>query len=259
MPMYCLHVGWVDRLFPQFYTWGERYGNGSELEGDCMIDDFIKLIPASLMDQSGEVFNSGRQTFESPSDLYILGANPGGAPRSYTKNRHTLRKNVENVLHRSNESHSPYRDNKWGKYAPGNHPMQRGLLHLFGRIDRRPEEVPASEVVFIRSKDLTDLGDFGSIAEQCWPFHQAVIDKLDVKVIVCLGKTAGRYVRHKVEANDQVCTFVEKNRRRWRSYLYKNKKGIFVAMLTHPSQAEWKTPAADSTHLVVKALTLVRK
>ena len=45
-----------------------------------MIEDFVRLIPESLMDKPGKAFYSGRDAFEPPKELYILGANPGGIP-----------------------------------------------------------------------------------------------------------------------------------------------------------------------------------
>ena len=44
-----------------------------------MIEEFIELIPQSLYGESGAAFYSGRRAFSAPSDLYILGANPGGS------------------------------------------------------------------------------------------------------------------------------------------------------------------------------------
>ena len=141
----------VDHSYPQFYTWSECewYVIRSGQEGDVMtaISDLLGKIPDSLMDKSGTVFNSGRQTFESPSALYILGANPGGSPTSYTRYNNTVQGNVEDAIHNWSENYSPYRDQRWGGYRPGRHPMQRGLLHLFSRVNKRPEEVPGSEVV----------------------------------------------------------------------------------------------------------------
>ena len=192
------------------------------------------------------MFNSGRQTFESPSDLYILGANPGGRP-TVTKDKYTVRNNVEDVLHHWSEDYSRHQRPKMGHRfkKPGRHPMQRGLLHLFGRVDRHPEEVPASEVVFLRSKDLTELsGDFISYAELCWPFHQAVIDTLDVRVIVCLGQKAGGFMRRKLGANEKVGEFRERisrgSKRGPRSQAHTNEDGIAVVELAHPSRSEWR-------------------
>ena len=42
------------------------------------IDNLVRSIPKSLMNRSGSVFYSGKEAFRRPSDLYILGLNPGG-------------------------------------------------------------------------------------------------------------------------------------------------------------------------------------
>ena len=223
------------------------------------IGDLLEKIPDSLMDKSGTVFNSGRQTFESPSALYILGANPGGSPTSHTRYNNTVQGNVEDAIHNWSENYSPYRDQRWGGYRPGRHPMQRGLLHLFSRVNKRPEEVPGSEVVFIRSKNLPELGDFNSNAELCWPFHEAVIETLDVRVIVCLGRKAGGFVRRKMEANEKVGEFRERisrgSKRGPRSQSHMTEDGITVVVLAHPSRSEWRNEKCDPTHLVLDALS----
>ena len=223
-----------------------------------VISSFLEKIPNSLMDKSGTVFNSGRQTFELPSALYILGANPGGSPTSYTRYNNTVQGNVEDALHHWGKEYSPFRDQRWGRYGPGRHPMQRGMLHLFSRVNRKPEKVPASEVVFLRSKDLTELGDFISYAELCWPFHQAVIDTLDVRVIVCLGQKAGGFMRRKLGANEKVGEFRERisrgSKRGPRSQAHTNEDGIAVVELAHPSRSEWRNEKCDPTHLAVNAL-----
>ena len=218
-----------------------------------MIDDFIKLIPTSLMGESGSVFFSSRHSFRSKSDLYILGANPGGDSPPCLTFKDTIAGDICNFLHRHNEFYSPYRDQRWGKGGKYK-PLQRGVLHLIKKVGQCPSEVPASEVVFQHSKDLTELGDFNSKAKLCWPFHKEVIRALEVRVVVCLGRDAGRFVRRKMNANKLVCKFVEKNNRKWNSYLHVNKEGIFVADLTHPAQAAWTTSSADPTHLVERAL-----
>ena len=44
-----------------------------------MIEEFAAFIPESLKSKSGSVFYSGRNAFNSQSDVYILGLNPGGS------------------------------------------------------------------------------------------------------------------------------------------------------------------------------------
>ena len=197
------------------------------------------------------MFFSGRSAFESPSELYLLGLNPaGGIDRPFT-----VAMNIKDVLHHHSDNWSAYRDERWRGAKPGNSPMQRRVLYLLRRIGRDPGEVPASEVVFLRSTDWTKLGDFESWARACWPFHQAVIDRLGVRVIACLGRKAGYWVRNRLNAHEKVDEFVEDNRRFWKSRVHTNRDGLTVVTLTHPSQAAWTVPATDPTDLVERALS----
>ena len=224
-----------------------------------MIDDFIKLIPESLRDKPGSVFFSSRHSFSSKSDLYILGANPGGEPPHSPKFKDTIQGNITRYLHEVDEYYAPYRDEPWGRHKPGKHAIQRGVLHLIDRVGKCPSQVPASEVVFLKSKNLKKLrGNFNEIAKVCWPFHEAVIEALEVNVIACLGKDAGQFVRRTLGANQKIDEFQEGIRRGksrgWKSHSYRNESGIFVVQLAHPSRSEWKNEKCDPTHLVVNAL-----
>ncbi|GAB3280310.1 hypothetical protein GCM10027297_18380 [Parahaliea aestuarii] len=92
------------------------------------------------------------------------------------------------------------------------------------------------------------------MANECWRFHEKVLELLRPKVIVCLGGTAGDYVCAKVGATTQIEQFVEKNKRKWTSRLFSDASGTFVAVLSHPSIANWCAEASDPTGLVVRAL-----
>ena len=218
-----------------------------------MIEEFAELIPKSLLDKSGEVFYSGRRAFNASSDLYILGANPGGDPEALSDQ--TVSKKVNEVLHEKPENWSAYRDESWRGKAPGKSTMQRRMLHLFGRVGHDPGEVPVSEVVFQCSRNVNALkGDFRELALLCWPFHQAVIDRLGVKVVVCIGKRAGEFVRRQLNAHEPIDWFSERNRRRWESHSHRSDCGIIVVTLTHASQVDWTNRASDPTWLVIRAL-----
>ena len=125
------------------------------IRSDQMIEEFAKLVPESLLDKSGEVFYSGRRAFNASSDLYILGANPGGDPEALSDQ--TVSKKINEVLYEKPENWSAYRDEAWRGKAPGKSTMQRRMLHLFGRVGHDPGEVPVSEVVFQRSRNVNAL------------------------------------------------------------------------------------------------------
>ena len=221
-----------------------------------MIEEFAKLVPESLLNKSGEVFYSGRRAFNVSSDLYILGANPGGDPEALSEQ--TVSKKVNEVLHEKPENWSAYRDESWRGKSPGKDAMQQRMLHLFGRVGHDPGEVPASELVFLRSKDLSRLeGDFNQLAEECWQFHQAVIDRLGVRVIACISNPASRWIRGKLGADTLLDEFQDTKpgwTRGWKSQIHKNADGIIVVRLSHPSRAIWTHPDSDPTTLVKRAL-----
>ena len=220
-----------------------------------VIEDFAKLIPSSQKDRSGKAFYSGRLAFEKPSDVYILGLNPGGDPAKYPDE--TVANHTDAVLRNMSSNWSAYRDEPWseGRVAPGTRPMQRRVLYLFKKMGLNAGEVPASNLIFPRSSRKATLeGDFRRFVSECWTFHEAVIQGLGVRVVVCLGGDVGEWVCRQSNANRFVDNFVEKNDRRWKSNLYASSSGLTVAVLSHPSIAAWTNPATDPTDLVVNAL-----
>ncbi len=218
-----------------------------------MIEDFARLIPRSLMNRSGKAFYSGRSAFERPSELYILGLNPGGHVQDYATE--TVARHTNSLLETEQHNWSAYRDESWGGALPGTHRMQRRMLHLFRQLDLDPGVVPASNLIFLRSSREDELeGDVQELASQCWPFHESVIEKLGVRVVVCLHKTTTGWVCDQVGAHTQMDEFIERNRRRWSSHTFRSSEGITVVGLTYPGIADWTASATDPTHLVLRAL-----
>ena len=58
-------------------------------------ESFAELIPLDLLDRSGEVFYSGRAAFSTPSDVYLLGYNPGSDPSD--QRLRTVRSSIDEV------------------------------------------------------------------------------------------------------------------------------------------------------------------
>ena len=220
-----------------------------------MIEDFAKLIPESLMDVSGRVFYSGRRAFESPSDLYILGINPGGDHVTYSEA--TVRRHTAAVLSSFGENWSAYRDESWGGSRPGFNHLQSSLLCLLQGLGRDPGEVPASNLVFVRSSDEEQLNKLyknqSELNAACWPFHQAVVEKLCVRVLVCFGKRSSNWVCNQFSAEREVDRFT--NGRGWTSRAFKNGDGLTVVALTFPNRGgQWTIPGNDPVRLVLSAL-----
>ena len=217
------------------------------------IDLFASQIPASLLHESGKVFYSGRDAFATNCPLYILGVNPGGDPANHAQE--TISQHTRQVMTELPSNWSAYRDESWEGARPGTHGMAPRMLHMFRRLGLSPGAVPASNLFFVRSSQETHIAQRRSeLSDLCWPFHHKVIETLQPRVVLCLGGTAGEYVRNRLAAHRLIGTFVEKNNRGWTSSCFEGSSGVRVVTATHPSRANWCSTASDPTGLIETAL-----
>lgn len=221
------------------------------------LEQLAELVPQTLRDRSGEVFYSGRAAFETPAPLYILGLNPGG--NAECQAAETVGADVDAALARREPRWSAYVDEQWGGRPAGTAKMQPRIQHLLRGLDFDPRLTPASNVVFVRTTDERELAtEKADLLRACWPFHQAVIEGLGVRLILCLGATAGAWTRERVGANVPEDSFSETNLRRWTNLVHAAPDGLRVATLTHPGRAAWQAPEADPTPMVRAALDRAR-
>lgn len=219
-----------------------------------MIEDFIPAIPDSLLKKPGGVFYSGRNAFSGQKDLYILGLNPGGT--SEEGKFVTIQEKINDVLINKKDDWSEYRDESWEGAEPGTWRMQPRILHLLANLNFNPGETPSSNIIFMQSRREKDINSqLTQLADECWPFHSAVIEKLRPKVILCFGKKAGIYVAKRLSANKLIDEFVEQNNRHWRSQVFIGSKDIKVVVATHPSIADWTSPNTDPSNMIIKAFS----
>jgi hypothetical protein len=215
-------------------------------------DQFAALVDPDLYDRSGKVFYSGRAAFSAPAPVYLLGLNPGGSPVQQAEQ--TIGRNLEAWRSRPTRW-SDYLDESWAGMPPGTYGMAPRIRHLFERLSLDPREVPASNVVFVRSAREADLAaEKQELLDKCWRVHSAVIQALGISTIVCLGGTAGRWVRARLDANEKAGEFVERNKRAWRSEAHLNREGLCIVTATHPSIVDWRNPASDPTPLILGVL-----
>lgn len=213
-----------------------------------MLELLSGLLPATLLTRSGAVFNTGRSSFESPSKLYLLGLNPGGDPA--THEHETVGSQMASVLAKPGHW-SAFRDDSWDGYPPGANGMQPHVVHLLQQLGHEAHAVPTSNLIFERTRSEEDLKSRRrELAEACWPVHEEIIDCLGVKVILCFGSFTGRWVRKRVGAHRLVDSFVEKNKRRWKSTAHANSDGLIVVTASHPARAHWRFEATDPSPLV---------
>ncbi len=219
-----------------------------------MIEKIIEKIPKKLLSRSGSIFYSGRDAFSGKKDLYILGLNPGGSPEEQSND--TVQCSIQNILQNENPDWSAYRDESWKGAPPGTWGMQPRVLHLLSKLDLNPGDVPSSNVIFIRSQRESNISkEAEQLSQDCWPFHQAVINQLKPKVILCFGKTAGNLLRKKLVANKLIDEFIETNKRNWRSQAFINHEGIKVIVATHPSIADWTASDTDPSPMIQRVIS----
>jgi len=216
-----------------------------------MIERLVELIPQYLLQESGAVFYSGRAAFSGPAPLYILGLNPGGDANERILS--TVAEHVRKVLDLPQAEWSAYRDERWGPrmQTPGTSGMQPRVLHVLRGLGLDARRVPASNVVFLRTRTESDLADrFERVAQDCWRLHKAVIEELGVRVILCLGQRAGGWVARQIGAHRKLGGYVEQNRRGWPFVAMGNEAGQVVVIAAHPSRANWQNPKSDPTDFI---------
>lgn len=208
------------------------------------IDRLAALIPDELMDVPGHAFYSGEDGFTGRSRVYLLAENPG------SEGTETVRQQLHNVKE-GPSAYSAYATHTWKPAGRIDH----SVLHLLGQLSLDPTKVPASCLIFGRTRGESDLaGDFSRLADLCWPFHETVVSDLGVDVVVCFGKKTGAYVRDRFNAHEHIDQFVERNNRGWTSHTHRGRDGLKVVTVTHPSRVDWRNPAADVSPLVARAL-----
>ncbi|WP_300115557.1 hypothetical protein [Sphingobium sp.] len=212
------------------------------------IEEALDALPESIRRQSGSLFYTGRDAFTKPSAIYVLGLNPGGDPDAQEAN--TIEVAIKGFK-TAPARWSAYKDDSWEGAPPGTWGLQPRVLHFFKGLGLDPQTVPASNVIFVRSTTEGTLAlDKDELITACWPVHEAVIRELGISMVICLGATAGKWVREQVGADVLIEEFRETNARGWKSQAHRRSDGFTVVTLSHPGRADWRNPAADPTPFV---------
>ena len=170
------------------------------MNSKVLIEEFKKLVKETLKDdlnKSGTVLYSNYYTLKV-GKLYILGFNPGGDPNSKLLKEQTIDKDLENP-EKWDRNYSEYTQ-KWGNYEPGKDPLQRSIRFLVEDVFNLPiNEVCASNLIFIRSKSESELGNWKEIAEKHWKIHQKIINEIvKPQIIITFGLETFHFVLEKL-------------------------------------------------------------
>ena len=201
-----------------------------------MIEEFAKLIPSKLENESGAVFFSGRDAFSGLKDLYVLGLNPGGNP--YERLDDTISKHTYEVLHKKRVRWSEYTCESWAPdKEPGKGRFQQNVIHLIQNLGYDPRDVPASNVIFLRSRGMKTLepGDADRLFDDCWPLHREVISNVQPRLIVCVGKSFRDLLIDRTKSLEPIDSLTKSYGRSYRTEVFRNKRGCRLAFVWHLS------------------------
>lgn len=210
-----------------------------------MIEQFANFIPSELKDCSGAVFYSGRDAFSGIKDIYILGLNPGGDLSKRPDD--TIGRHTDKVLSEKPDRWSEYSCECWlegEQYnARGESGIQPSVIHLIQELGYDPRDIPASNVVFVRSRDKEALREWCSeedieldeLYNSCWQVHREVIGHIQPKLILCMGRVAEEVLRRKTNKLESIYK-VMINRKRYLVEFFQNEHGRKLASVTHPSR-----------------------
>ena len=221
-----------------------------------MIERYEELIPDGLKDCSGSVFYSGRNAFTGTKDIYLLGLNPGGDPNAQEAD--SIRDHTRYVLERASDHWSAYSCESWRNRTPGNGGIQPRVIHLMRQLRLDHCDMPASNVVFVRTKDEKSLPRSRELADMCWPVHRAVIANAQPRLIVCMGRRAQQILRDKTQAITPLPHLSKSCRNSFLVEVFENARGCRLAVLKHPSRCDWRNPDSDPSETVRCALKGVR-
>lgn len=143
------------------------------------LQDFASHQLGELLSKPGKILYSSHETL-SPGDIYLLGYNPGGVggPPISNSIKTMLADNINSYL---DESWS----NKTGVYKRGCAPLQRRVYSLTKDLGYDLRKVCSSNLIFAQSVNANQISV--SLADICWPVHEAIISIVKPKTILVFG------------------------------------------------------------------------
>jgi len=145
------------------------------------IPTIAKEVLSDLLQERGGILYSSHETLK-PSSVYLLGFNPGGSGVK------PLKEGINSML---SNSENAYLDGKWGNksgsWGAGEAPLQKRVKWLLSELGLNPADVCASNLIFVQSRKASDI--CFSLAKQCWPVHEAILEIVRPKLIIAYGNS----------------------------------------------------------------------
>lgn len=202
---------------------------------------FIHEHLQEKVDLPGETLYSSNKSFKK-GDIYLLGANPGGADKC------TIKEDLEELLKRSFD-YNEYLHGIWPNGSnenpkAGEQKLQKRVQALFQNIGYDLTEVCTSNLIFFTSKDLLELKkkmnlSFNKIADICWPIHEEIISVIKPKIIISLGTGSSdstfSYFKKKFNIENEEIEEIKIGHGEYKAkaFLYENIHYIFIPHLSY--------------------------
>lgn len=159
------------------------------------IQELLKCHLGDSVTQQGRVLFSSTATLK-PGPVYFLGLNPGGKPDRINDELGfwPLQEDCQRIAEKPS-GWSAYFDERWGGRGMF---LQEQVQWLFKKLEYDLRQTPASNLIFKRSEDEDDLSEFVSLADQCWPVHEYLLDLIQPSLILAHGcGSVYRYLQSK--------------------------------------------------------------
>jgi hypothetical protein len=145
-----------------------------------------KLGQLGLASLPGKLLYSGISTL-SPGELYVLGHNPGGDPLVETT---SVADDYASLAGRP-RGWNEYLDASWRpggrEQSPGGAIMQKRVCNLIASFGLEIRAVCASNLIFVRSRDMETLEGQEQLAQRCWPIHRFILENVRPRAILSIG------------------------------------------------------------------------
>lgn len=163
----------------------------------CVANESRRALPQSILSASGRALYSPADTLTSGSPIYFLGLNPGeieGGDEFH--DLLTVEKDLDR-LEADQISQHGYLDERWKRNDPGMAPIQIAGQQVFVILAGGNEgagrgllrKTPVSNFILQRSPSVKALEARTGmravkLAQECWPFHQAVLRESGCKIVL---------------------------------------------------------------------------
>jgi len=135
-----------------------------------------------LMDRPGSILCSSHETLK-PGEVYLLGFNPGGSGGD------SIERSIDQLLTSTTNAYldESWEKNKYGDWPSGGAPLQKRIQWIIRSIKLNPRDICATNLIFLQSRRAGDIRF--SLAEKCWPVHEAILSIVKPKLIIAFGNS----------------------------------------------------------------------